>query len=297
MLSRPSDLSRLSSPERANLLYGAARQASNEQLWRSMLGEREPGSAPRVGPSALDLSTLVAALLEQPAAQPASGQSVSPAATGALTLGPNAAHAPAIQSAAARTGIPPAALAAIVDAESARLADGSWNAGSRNPRSSAAGLGQFLSGTWVGEAERRGTWLNGVATQRGWLDRDGKVAAAVRAPLLALRFEPGASIQATADYARRSLDTLGRAGVSIGSDTSGIARAAYLGHHLGTGDAIRFLRGGLGDERAARLLSAQVGPRAAAERIADAGEAGVAHRQWLLRYVERRVQPDRFMVA
>ena len=46
---------------------------------------------------------------------------------------------------------------------------GRWQVMSRNPRSSAAGLGQFLSGTWIGEAQRKGTYLNEVARTRGWI--------------------------------------------------------------------------------------------------------------------------------
>jgi hypothetical protein len=209
-------------------------------------------------------------------------------------LGSNARFAPAIERAADRTGIPATALAAILDAEAGRGRDGSWNTHSRNPRSSAAGLGQFLSGTWEGEAERPGTWLNGEAQRRGWLNAKGDVSLGARGQLLALRYDPEASIQATADYARRNLERLRESGVSVGEGSQSVARAAYLGHHLGPGDAARFLNGGLDSARARRLLNAQVGQASAAQRIVEAGDAAQAHRVWLNGYIEKRIRPARY---
>ncbi|ARS28963.1 hypothetical protein [Sphingomonas sp. KC8] len=215
-----------------------------------------------------------------------------PAAAGGL--GVNAQYQGALNSAAARTGIPAAALAAIVHAESAKGPGGRWLVYSRNPRSSAAGLGQFLNGTWQGETERKGTWLNGVARERGWLNAAGKVRSEARSELLALRYDGEASIQATADYARANLDRLQREGVEVGGNVDRIAQTAYLGHHLGLGDAIKFLKGGLDSSRARLLLNAQVGSANASERIAAAGSAAGAHRAWLNEYVGKNLQPSRF---
>ncbi len=209
-------------------------------------------------------------------------------------LGPNMRFGQVLVAAAARTGIPAAAIAAIVDAEAGRNCDGKWNTGSRNPRSSAAGLGQFLSGTWQGEAERPGTWLHDTAASHGWLDNNGRLLAEARSALLALRYDGTASINATADYARSSLTRLKRAGIAIGDDVASVARAAYLGHHLGAGDSVRFLKGGLDSGRARVLLDAQVGSANASQRIARAGDAASAHRSWLLDYVNRHITPSRF---
>jgi hypothetical protein len=82
--------------------------------------------------------------------------------------------------------------------------------------------------------------------------------------------------------------------VRIGDEVADVARAAYLGHHLGLGDARRFLAGGLEPDRARKLLGAQVGGTDAERRIAQAGSAVAAHRSWLLDYVGRHVRPDRF---
>lgn len=215
-------------------------------------------------------------------------------ATGRLAAGANARYAPALGAAAQRTGLPAAALASIIDAEAAKGADGSWQAYSRNTRSSAAGLGQFLSSTWLGEARREGTWLNAIASERGWLDQRGRIRPGARSDLLALRYDPVASIEATADYARANLDGLRKAGVSVGQSVEAVAHAAYLGHHLGQGDAVRFYRGEIGGERARVLLSAQIGSDKASRRIAAAGNAVSAHRTWLLDYVGRNVRPQAF---
>jgi hypothetical protein len=211
-----------------------------------------------------------------------------------VALGVNARHAPALAAAEARTGIPAPALAAIVDAEAAKGHDGSWNPLSRNPRSSAAGLGQFLSGTWQDLARTPGTWLNGEATRRGWIDARGCIEPGHRAELLALRYDPQASILSVADLAKLNLDRLEKGGVRVRTDAETLAKAAYLSHHLGLGDARKFLAGGIEPGRARMLLSAQIGASAAERRIADSGNATQAHRTWLLGFIDRRIQPDRF---
>lgn len=254
---------------------------------------RGPASADAAQPSAIP-----APATPPPLATPMS----TPMSTEALStislagLGPNGRFAGALAAAADRVGVPATALAAIVDAEAGKAGDGSWKIYSRNPRSSAAGLGQFLNRTWEGLAETRGTWLNDFAKRQGWLGPEGQVRAESRAAMLATRYDPTAAINGIADYARRNLDGLDRAGVAGDGGVKTTARMAYLAHHLGLGDAVRFLRGhGLSEERAKVLLDAQVGTAGSSRRIAAAtGDATAAHRQWLVGYLDRHVRPDRF---
>ena len=314
------DLERLRPEQKAELIYTQARTELSGRLWRAALGSEPATDAPQEtssrGPLSDNLESLLAALtggsraeasaprrsdvLQAPAPAPPAAvhglkAPVETAEAGrAAGLGPNSHHQSSLERAAQRAGIPTAALAAIVDAEAAKNRDGSWKLYSRNPRSSAAGLGQFLAGTWIGEAERPGTWLNQVARNRGWLSEGGRVTKDARSELLALRYDGETSIHATADYAKGNLDRLRNAGVEIGNGVEKIAHAAYLGHHLGAGDAIKFLKGGIDDRRAATLLKAQIGAAGANVRLAQTGDASAAHRQWLLGFVERHIRPERF---
>jgi hypothetical protein len=290
---------------RAEIIYAQARSEIDVRLWRAALGSGSSSSPTGSTPTtpALSLSNLIALVTTQrpePASAPADSvvaqaTAIAPKPDAPVTgLGANERYSATIAQAASRTGIPAAALASIIDAEAAKDKIGQWQAGSRNARSTATGIGQFLSGTWKTEAARAGTWLNETARRNGWIGADGQVSGHAEAALLDLRNNTEAAINATADYARDSLRNIAAAGVSIGNTVDQIAKAAYLGHNLGAGDAIRFLRGGLNDQHARRLLDAQIGSAAAARRIADAGSAAAAHRTWLTEFVDRRINPGQF---
>ncbi|MDF0542524.1 peptidoglycan-binding protein [Sphingobium sp. H39-3-25] len=324
----------LSAQQKAAIIYGQARSELTNRLWQAALGADDSDSAtgadkPAIPFSLDSLLTLLGDKATQSAPQPQQLQQPVPTAAPALShqdgaldadagggrgghggasqqdvsattgdgYGPNAAYVGMLRSASERTGIPAAALATIVHAEAAKGPGGRWLPYSRNPRSSAAGLGQFLGSTWRHEAERAGSWLNGVAQRQGWLNEHGKVLDSAKSSLLSLRYDAEASIQATADYAKANLESLRRAGVQIAGDSQSIAQAAYLGHHLGLGDAIRFLKGGLDPARARTLLNAQIGSASASRRIAAAGGEVAAHRHWLLDYVDRNIRPSRFESA
>jgi hypothetical protein len=315
--------------QRAELLYQQARADMARSLWNAAIGTGDgaggrgaaDGARAAARPAeTLDLASLLALLTEPQGAAIApsgappqvirgdprspppwaeadgrargDGQGRAPAQSAGL--GPNAVYRATLAAAAARTGIPAEALAAIVNAEAAQASDGSWLRYSRNPRSSAAGLGQFLSGTWKGEAEQPGTWLNAYAQAQGWLNARGHVRSDAKSDLLALRYDPRASIETIADYARTNVAKMRDAGIAIGQDATAIAKAAYLAHHLGLGDAIRFAKRGLDSGRAEYLLAAQIGAAAANQRILACGDATQAHRTWLLDYVARQFKPSRF---
>jgi hypothetical protein len=271
---------------KADLIYRAAQREMAQRLWRTAVSGRGEDAAPSSGAgvsdaAALSLDSLLALLhVDQPqdrTVRADGAREATPLALSGMTDGPvhptasnpsNIAYRPLLESAAARTGIAPEAIEAIINAEAARHPDGSWNAQSRNPRSSAAGLGQFLSGSWIALAERPGSALNRTAQAQGWIGPHGKVVPGARGALLALRDDPRTSIEAVADY----------------------ARDAYLGHHLGPGDAVRFYRGTLDPDRARTLLNAQIGASNASRHIAQAGDPVAAHRRWLMSYVARAVR-------
>jgi len=311
---------RRSTAARARLIYGEAQAGAATRLWEAMLGDRvdvaplqrraaaAAGDAtaspaigggmaaallafPMIGGTAVS-ADVVAARRDVPRHR-APAHSVATAAVTApvAKLGPNQAYAPWLRAAADRTGVPGSAIAAIVGAEAAKGHDGRWLPLSRNPRSSAAGLGQFLARTWLGEAERAGTWLHQLASGNGWLDTRGRVRREAQSALLALRYDARAAIETVADYARHNLVQLRAAGASAGENLEALTRTAYVAHHLGVGDAIHFLRGALDPSHAARLLVAQIGVNAAADRIARSVDAAAAHRSWLTDFIARAVKP------
>lgn len=318
--------------QRADLLYRQARDDMAQSLWSATIGGEAPGegkagAAPVQRARDMDLNTMLAILTQpqgpanaprgpapdarampmpqpnaawppapdRPDDPPSQRQPRSPAPVAGL--GPNAVYRDSLSAAAARTGFPAEALAAIINAEAAQNSDGSWISHSRNNRSSAAGLGQFLSGTWKGMAERRGSWLNAFAEAQGWLDPHGHVRGDAKSDLLALRYDARASIETIADYARDNVSTMRAAGIEIGASAESVGRAAYLAHHLGVSDAIRFVKRGLDPARAEYLLAAQIGSAAASARIAQAGDATQAHRSWLIDYTTRQFRPGRFAAA
>ncbi len=134
-----------------------------------------------------------------------------------------------------------------------------------------------------------------MARARGWIGADGRIAAGSRSALLALRYDPGAAINALADYTRQNLDGLQHRGFAIGGSVEAVTQLAYAAHHLGLADACRFLRGGLSEAHAGKLLRAQIGEAQANQRIATAGAAGQAHRAWMLGHIGRNLRLDQFL--
>lgn len=322
-MTQPIDLAGLNPTARARLIYSQARSEVSDRLWQAAIGEPdragENGADPLANGKLVTLDSLLASLTsgKLSSIDGATGQFPLPPVYGPHTaaapgssedlvlpidrpaepisgLGINSTYAGTLERAAERSGVPSSALAAIIDAEAAKRSDGSWNLFSRNPRSSAAGLGQFLSGTWIDMAEREGNWLHDVARENGWLDERGRVNSTAKGSLLALRYDAEASINTIADYARSNIEQIRNAGLRTGDGPAALAKLAYLGHHLGPGDAIRFLAGGLSDRRAASLLQAQIGAGRAADRIDEAGSAADAHRRWLNGFMSSHVRPDRF---
>lgn len=169
------------------------------------------------------------------------GVARNPYTAGNLNLGANAIYRDAIVSAAQRTHRDPRILAAIVNREAHRGADGVWD-----PRSSNedhVGLAQFGSNTWIGETERRGTYLNQTANRLGYLDRRGRVLPQHRIELLNLRNDPASAINATADYAEHNIASMREHGLITDLTPEAEAGYAYYAHQNGLGGAEDLLRG------------------------------------------------------
>lgn len=94
------------------------------------------------------------------------------------------------------------------------------NPAAQNPRSSAAGNGQFLDGTW----------LNMIKANRPDL-AEGKT----KEQILAMRSDPALSAEMTVDYARNNAPILHAAGIASTPATLAMA------HKLGPADAIKVL--------------------------------------------------------
>ena len=232
---------------------------------------------------------------ERAAFQPDDAQAPSrrfdPYSEANLSLGPNEQYRADILGAARFYHLTPYTVAASIGAE---VGGGRWNPGIENRATNAVGLMQFLPGTWIGEANRRGSFLNGVASRLGYLDRQGHLIPGRARQFLAIRNNPSASIWAGADYAAHNLAILQSQGFIRDQSPAALARYAYLAHHEGLGGARSFLRGaGNNYERAFRQ---NVSPAARARYLAaNNNDTARAYRSFLSDYVDGRVDVTRYM--
>jgi peptidoglycan hydrolase-like protein with peptidoglycan-binding domain len=227
----------------------------------------------------------------------AGGQPPAQAAGADLVLGPNETYRAAILEAARRTRIDPAAIAALIDAEAARIGSGPnkgrWDKDSRASTSSAAGLTQFLDSTWLQQARVKGALLRERAMELGLVGADGKPTAEGRQALLDLRFDPLLAIVSAAEFGAANLTGLQSAGLlDAGATDDDRAKRMYLAHHEGLAGAQGFLNGTRAYTR--HELARQVGGQAADDLIAAHGGADKAYRLWLTGYMDQKIAPSRF---
>lgn len=226
-----------------------------------------------------------------------------------LRLGRNNIYRQPILDAARRLGLTPQALCALIDCEAAKFAEKIalldnqgkpivdkkgkarfkvvrevWDANSGNAENNAAGLTQFLRGTWLDHVMRPGFYIHEQSKAKAWVKLEpeppGRLRRAVLAlpgvkpkmrwvfvlangkttttpgreladanvqQCLAMRFDPAWSINAAADYGRANLQLLERAGFKIGTLTDmDKAKLMYLMHHEGEGAGPAFIRDTLG---------------------------------------------------
>ncbi len=212
-----------------------------------------------------------------------------------LSLGANDRYRGAILEASTRTGMAPQTVAAIIDAEAAK-SQGVWQANSRAGTSSATGLTQFLSGTWIGEATRPDSVLNQEAKALGLVGADNRVVD--RAGLLAARNDPRLSILAGADYAQHNVAALRDSGhVAADASPAAVAKYAYIAHHEGLAGARGLIDGEMGYLREGTFEANVPSRQRAAYLDAAGGNEGAAYRGWISDYIDRNIDVTRFMAS
>jgi hypothetical protein len=216
----------------------------------------------------------------------------------ALVLGINDSYRAAIETAQQRTGIDGSAIAALIDAEAAKIKSGTdkgmWDKSSYNNSSGAAGVTQFLASTWFGHAQIAAHLLNERGKALGLISNKDKIVSGKKDDLLKLRFDPLLSIVSAAEYGIDNLAALSKAGVLPGAMTDDQrARYMYLAHHEGPGGAIGFLNGTKNYTRSD--LVKQIGSTSADKYIAQSGgNASAAYRRWLNSYMDDKIVPSSF---
>lgn len=176
---------------------------------------------------------------------------------------------------------------------------------------------QFLAGTWLGEATRPRTFLNQKSVENRWVKADDAGRCTVlpdhKNEILDLRMNAEAAIMAAVDYGMANFKALESNGYKLDKLNDGErAKVLYLTHHLGSGDANRYLAGTIVEDdtysearphhpprliaRGAKtLLIAQVGTDAAAKRAKENGDNYVkAHRLWLSNLIDTGVNFKNF---
>jgi len=223
-----------------------------------------------------------------------------PASSDTLNLRQNSKYQQDIEFAAQRTGRTKATIAALINAEADKK-NGVWDPMSKNKSSTAAGLTQFLEGTWIDEAKRSDTYLNQRAKELGFIDDKNKITN--KEGLLDLRYSSRESIVAAAEMGNRNLNRLIDAGlVKADADEQALAQAMYTTHQSGYEGAKRVLNVDnkpnapiLTQATATSLLTKQIGPERATANISQQrGNAPQAYREWLQGHMDEYVDPSKF---
>jgi YD repeat-containing protein len=219
-----------------------------------------------------------------------------------LDLGVNERFRDQILQASRESGLPPQTVAAIISAEAATIGrTGVWDVNSANGTTTARGLTQFLEGTWMTEAARTGSYLNGVAREGGYLDRRGRFIASKRADFLRLRFDAQHSISAATDYAKFNLAALrtsgadGKTNLILDETPGALAKYAYIAHHEGLGGARAYLQGTLQIPLSTWNANVPSTERAGYLRRNN-NDRNLAYRDYMNHYIDNRIDVRRFMV-
>lgn len=243
-----------------------------------------------------------------------------------LRLGANNKYRAYIMKAAQRCGIFPQSMAALIEAEAAKMPaiveqvpllskngkplvdkhgkprtktikkrNLEWKPDAVNPIG-AAGLTQFLPTAWREVAGYPDSALHArcaeLAAQRG-------VRHLPDSEVLHLRLDPELSIMAAGEYASHNIAAFGGEGFHISAIT-GVNRAklGYFLHHEGVKGATQIVKGTLTDDAADNKLAAQMKTRVSdGTAEADAYKrkvglrAALAYRKWIYDYVDAKINP------
>jgi murein DD-endopeptidase MepM/ murein hydrolase activator NlpD len=196
-----------------------------------------------------------------------------------------------IVSAAKRHGFTAHSLAAVIDAEAAKIKKtGEWNVNSKADSSSAAGLTQFLDGTWLAMCNDRSSLVGQYVKNNPKLTKEQK---------LNLRFNAEMAIDAAAAYAISNFKTSGLPYQNL-SEPSSMAKFAYLLHHEGASGGKNFILNTLSSERAKKLLFIQFGKNGTkqAEEFLKRfkGDAKAAYGAWLRNYIDGHINIYQYVV-
>jgi hypothetical protein len=268
-----------------------------------------------------------------------------------LCLGKNNIFRKAILDAAKRCKLDPQALGALINAEAAQLtkyvpvldANGQpklgknkqvqkrieylgWNPNSFNAGSNAAGLTQFIVGTWLGYALQGNSHLHQQCVARGWIrtienkrgqkhhefvlstglsvprpEQQQYVSDANVKDCLQLRFDPTCSIEAAADLGYDNLRVLENSHFDLSKTTSSDkAKLMYLLHHEGPSNGVLFIKNKLASmskgkfasslERLKSIFVLQIGAKLADKYLNEAdNNVELAYRRWLCKYIDDKV--------
>ncbi|MEG3148513.1 hypothetical protein U1769_01350 [Sphingomonas sp. ZT3P38] len=210
-----------------------------------------------------------------------------------LNLGVNQQYDDTIVMASWKYGLAPQTLAAFIGAEARRNSRNEWDPKSKNSDTGASGLTQFVATTWIGEAERRGSYLNEVAQRLGYLDRNGKMKEDHKKDFLELRFDTDHSIYAAADYASYNIAALRARKMILDESPAAIARYAYIAHHEGLDGARRFFGGQ--PVKAAHWYENVPQEKRKALLAANGQDRDAAYRAFMNRYTDERIDVTLYM--
>lgn len=239
-----------------------------------------------------------------------------------LLLSPkNEKYRKLILASAKRYDLTPHALAALVDAEAAKT-KGAWDEKSFNKGTNAAGLTQFLRGTWLEMVAEPRSLMNqrikqenklgkliGVVDSRvyylyenkgeGKDQSKQKISDSVESELLKWRFNPEYSIDTAALYGRINLEKLAKKGLNVDAlAPEDLAKMMYMAHHEGAGGAVAVIQGIMKPKDAKRNLPKQVGQEAATTLVARFNDNPVAAYTYWLYYtlIDTKINVAHFMV-